>query len=272
MDKSLLLKRINIALRIGGLLPYKSDKSNIWFNLHRIYCHVSSIYFYIFVLTQALELINLFRGDKFVVLELLNILGVFLLYSIAIIKLKVIRSKTMGDLYDEVYEQEELILNSKEDGAKIIYRRYVWFCYIMCKYFLIMAFACVMPFFVTPFVENLLNPMEEFYIVTNDTKIYKARPLPFINWLPFDKYKYYKTTYISHILAGTFGGTITAVCDITFYGMTLYAVAQLEILQHLFKNFRETAINFRTERNYNNEYSDVFVIKCLIVLHKKIIR
>lgn len=276
MDKSVFLKKVNTALKLCGLIRYDeitrtttTTTSNISIKLYKIYYRITSIYFYAFVSSQAYELINLFRSDNFVLLQLLNILSVLLLYSIAIVKVMVIRSKTMTNLYEEIYEQEVLILNGDDDDIKIIYERHVKFSNTMCKYFLWMAFACIMPFFCTPFVENLLNPIDEFYYV-NDTKVYNPRPLPFVNWLPFDKYKYYKTAYGLHIMAGVYGASATAISDITFYVVTLYAVGQLEILQYLFKNFNEIAKKFENERD--KDESVFFVIKCLVVLHRKIIR
>lgn len=273
MDRSVLLKIINRALRIGGLLPFKlSENKSKWYFLHAIYCYIASTYFCLFVTTQFIELIIAVRSDNYSVLELLNILSVFLLYSIAIVKLKVIRSNPMGKLYDEMYEQEDIILNGEHEEVKEIYWMYIRKCHFMCRCFLMVALCCISSFFITPFIDSKLNPLEELYYVVNGTVIYHPRPLPFVSWLPFDKYKYYKTAYGMHLAAGTFGAAITAICDITFYGMLIYGAGQLVLLQYCFRNFKEITNTLTFSRGFTREYGIVFVVKCLVVLHNKIIR
>lgn len=125
-------------------------------------------------------------------------------------------------------------------------------------------------FFIFPVIElYVINP--EAYKPNNVTE-YPAKPLPFSSWFPFNKYKYYKTSYVLHIFFGLYGCFYTVCTDIFFYSLIIYDIGQMKILQYMLENFRDIAKNSASNKERNLESAIHEVLKKCAKEHQIAIR
>lgn len=265
------LKINYICLIVTGVAPLKLKGRLKFLNVvHTIYSLVILCYFALFVLSEIIEVFNIIGGNIF---ELVSNLGVSLLYSVCIVKIFVCRSQSIADLLHQIHDKEKRIFHRQNDKVQDIYMKNVKVNYGANKLLIWVGVVTIAPFYFSPLLAEWQNPPEKiFNIIENSTIVYIPRPLPFSSWFPFDRFKYYYVSYACHILAGTCGASLTVTTDILFYGLMLYAIGQIKILQHYVKEFKIYSKSFANHNTCSHEEAIyLFVGKC-VKEHKIIIK
>lgn len=274
MDKSLHMRINYLNLTVFGIIPIKlrSDtlQAKIGQYAHWVYCFVYMTIFCLFVMSAIYELINVAAQKN--LFEFASNLGVSWLYFIAFIKVCILDSGNLHLIYEEIQEQEKAIMNGVYEDWKTIYMNHVNYNRKISLFYLSMGYSTYVLFFAMPILDDYYNTPSDLYtVVDNNTLVYIERPLAFSNWFPFDKYKYYYTTYIIHMVAGFIGTTVASVI-IAYYALIVYGLGQIAITQYCFKNFKKYADVIALDRQCSvDEASEIF-LKIAIKLHEKTIR
>lgn len=242
MIQHIHLKINIISLLVAGIWPLQLKGPLKFLNkVHNIYSYFILTYFVLFEVTQYYQVSKIYDKDVY---ELSINLSQTLTYSLAIAKLTVCKSKSIVNLMHQIEINEKKILNGKNAQIKQIYLKNVNLNYFVNKLVLIIAYITVTTFYLNPVVKELLHPPKNVYsYVDNSTIVYTPRPLPFSSWFPFNKYKFYPVAYGIHIFTGIIGVTFIGSTDILFYGLMIYAVGQIKILQYCLENFKNFVKN-----------------------------
>lgn len=253
---SKFFKIVCIATALLGIWPFKfKDGPKLLKMLYLVYSIGARSYFLMFTGTQIFQLYYILESDF---QELLDNMGVSLLYLVVIVKIYVCTRPQAIRLIDHIEATEKKILSGKDEKIKEIYKENIKHNYITNIVCISVGWVTIILFFVFPIIQlYVIDP--EAYKPNNFTE-YPAKPLPFSSWFPFNKYQYYKTSYALHIFSGLYGCFYTVCTDILFYSFIIYGIGQMKILQYMLKNFRDIAkksLSSNHERNLESAIHEV---------------
>lgn len=252
-----------------GIWPLDST-SGLLNASHKLYSFFVIFYFLTFVTAQWIEIFNIIGGNLF---DLISNLSVSILYLATIIKYFICKSDNTRRLVRHIHKTEANVFEEGDSEIVGIYNEHVKLNHRVDRLLLWTGVFTILPFYVTPVILERQNPPDALYdVIDNGTVVYRARPLPLSSWFPFDRYKYYSVAYFYHIVAGMVGTAFTAVTDIMFYGLIIFGIGQIKILQHRLRFFAEYAEEYKSNRNCcsDEEAHTVVIWKC-IAKHKEII-
>nr|UTQ11396.1 odorant receptor 2 [Holotrichia oblita] len=263
---------LKISLKCMYILgAYPDDFGYRLYNiLYGIYSFIVTSYFITFIIFEYAELITVFKEDLY---EDVAILSVSLLYTTTVWKVIVCNSKNFRKLIEQIREMETKILSNNNKDLKHIYDYYVKWNLKVNKYFIWVTIITVIPFYVSPILEQ--TSMESTYAnqtKNNVTIMYLIKPLPADSWLPFNKYIYYYQAYVYYVIALVIGAGTTLSTDLVFVSMMVFGIGQIKIVQYIFKNTVALAKNLTKNANISYDDALTYTVKHCILMHQIIIR
>lgn len=224
------------------------------------------IVYVIFVMAQFIELYNLIViGDLD---QISALLSTNVLYTLGLVKLWVIRGKIVEKLSVKIQHTEQGILASNDEDVKNIFLEHVTQNHFVNRVMIILASSCYVQFCLTPISLELIRPPDAYFDIIDNVTVYRPRPLPLISWFPFDRYKYYKMSFGWHLIAITAISPCIVACNNFFFGLSIFTVGQIKILQHHLRNFK--TISADDGRLFTDESVKQNLYAC-IVYHNAII-
>lgn len=218
-----------ILCTIFAVWPLRFDSSSqisVW--LYKIYSTAIRCFFVLFVTTQWIETYHIPKSN---VQELVDNVSVALDYSVGVAQLFLCLGDRAGKLVRQIVNVEKELKKTTRKQYLEIYNTYMRKNHFITKSFFGLGMFTVSLFFVAPFIEEYT-----FKHFNNATEKY-VRPLPFSSWLPFDKQEHYALVFAFHVLAGIISCDIVTSTDSLFYGLTIFCIGQIKILQESLRAF-----------------------------------
>ncbi|KAI7815191.1 Odorant receptor Or27a [Rhyzopertha dominica] len=259
MYKHTYLRIDKKSLMALGLWPGKVTDHTVLQKIYEIYGTALRIYFVLFVISQLVQLIIVSTKD---VQEAFDNMGVSLLYSVDIFKIRIAISKVAQGLSDQVMETEKKILEGGNERRKRLFDKYVKENSSLDRFILSVGVVTIIPFFVVPLVQ--LHTQPELYYPLNSSIPPESKPLPFSSWFPFDKEEHYTTAFIMHVIVGIYGCFSVVGTDMFFMSLVRFGKAQMKLLQYKFKHFKEVAIANAKPEEDEEEAIERYIKECIL--------
>ncbi|KAI7815190.1 Odorant receptor Or26 [Rhyzopertha dominica] len=259
MYKHTYLRIDKKSLTALGLWPGKVTDHTVLQKIYEFYGTILRIYFVLFVISQLVQLVIVSTKD---VQEAFDNMGVSLLYTVDIVKIRIASSKVAQGLSDEVMETEKKILESGDERRKKLFYKYAKDAVSFNKFILGFGLITIIPFFAVPLIQ--LHTQPELYYPLNSSIPPESKPLPFSSWFPFDKEEHYTTAFIMHIIVGTYGCFTVVGTDMFFMSLVRFVKVQMKLLQGKFKHFKEVAIANAKPEEDEEEAIGRYIKECIL--------
>lgn len=266
MDTNIHLKVTVQNLMFVGFWPIEFKCKIITF-FYKLYCFVTISVFVIFVFSQFIE-IYMVLGKSLE--ELSGLMAINFLYTLGLVKIWVVGNPTVKTLIKKIQITEQNIVKDDNEEIKKIFMEHVTTAYLANRLMISLGVVCFFMFILTPSFEELTSPLYSYIeVVDNDTVVYLPRPLPLISWFPFDRYKYYYTSFSWHVIAAIFNTTYIVGCNNMFFALMIFSVGQIKILKQYIVTLTKS-----TSKVANLTFDEIVAdnITKIIVYHRSIIQ
>lgn len=224
--------------------------------VYDIFSYIPQLFFFIFVFSFVVDLPFIWNKG---VHKIMENLGVLFLCIIMWWKMIIAQTADVTNLLEYLLIVEEDIQASliKED-KKVYYKNAKRVTYIAFSLTFYTFVLVGLPLILLSFLQYL--EFERTHPFPNSTD---EKPLPYINWFPFDKNEHYAVALGIDILGAFYGSTYNIFTQIFFITLLSFISTKLSILQNHFRTFHL--------RKTKNEDEMLKVLKGLILEHESVI-
>lgn len=232
MANYMYLKEILNRMTFVGI--WKPSVNYSYSILYNVYSKIALFYFITFISTQITEIYYIRDGN-----ELMENLALTLLYITTLGKILVSKSNKIKILVKDIWHFERKIFkneyrnhNSFEKDKRNIYTKYVCYFHQINVFLSGVGVTTTFPFFIRPVVEI-------YFAQRHNVSLNHQKPLPLSSWFPFDKNKYYYTSYTIQVIAVSYAATSIVLTDGFLLGLMIFVKGRIKIFQQQVRNVRK---------------------------------
>lgn len=224
-------KFVQILMIFCGTWRLKfKNTPNIVQKLYNILSYLPQTFFSLFVSTLVIELPFIYNKS---VEKLMENLGILILCVLMLLKIYIAQTAGATKLLETLLNVEQEIQSSTIQEDKEIYyknaKRVTNTAVFLTVYTYLLVGLPLILFSYIQYVE--FQKLHPFPNTTDEI------PLPYVNWLPFDKNKYYAVALGIDTAGAFYGSTYNVFTQIFFVTLMMFISTRLKILQNHFKSF-----------------------------------
>uniref|UniRef100_A0A6P7G1F0 Odorant receptor n=1 Tax=Diabrotica virgifera virgifera TaxID=50390 RepID=A0A6P7G1F0_DIAVI len=208
-------------------------------------------------LSSAAALFIIVNG-KFSMEEIVGPIGVTLLWTATLARTLQLKRKQTKKLVNNILTFEKRILDSQDEDIIDIFTRYALRNVLISKIYTIGVALDFLTYGFLPLLQS--NP--------TSTK----KTLPIVLWMPFNEQEHFTVAYAITCFYGFTICLFVLSADIFSFGLIIFPLSQLEILQQIFRNFDKYAIKMRSQLNTSWSKARMATLKKCVNLHQEIIQ